>query len=66
MRPSPWLPTAARLILGGVWIVSGALEATDLDASVRAVLSYRLLPEITAQVVGAGLPPLEIGLGSCS
>jgi uncharacterized membrane protein YphA (DoxX/SURF4 family) len=46
-----------RLVLGGVWIVAGLSKVTDLGASVRAVRAYRLLPEVAAQVVGAGLPP---------
>ncbi len=65
-RPSPLLApavTLARLTLGGVWIAAGASKVTDLDASVRAVRAYRLLPETAAQVVGAGLPPVEILLG---
>lgn len=64
--PAPvamWLPFAARLVLGGVWIWAGAAKATDLDASVRAVRAYQLLPDGVATVVGAGLPWLEIVLG---
>ncbi|WP_300011587.1 MauE/DoxX family redox-associated membrane protein [Pseudonocardia sp.] len=59
----PWLSTLARLVLGTAWIVAGATKITDLDASVRAVRAYRLLPETAAQIVGAGLPPAEILLG---
>ncbi|TQM12066.1 MauE/DoxX family redox-associated membrane protein [Pseudonocardia kunmingensis] len=62
-RIQPWLGTAARLVLGGVWLVAGAAKITDLDASVRAVRAYRLLPETAAQIVGAGLPVVEILLG---
>jgi uncharacterized membrane protein YphA (DoxX/SURF4 family) len=58
-----WAVTLARLVLGGVWIAAGATKVTDLDASVRAVRAYRLLPETAAQVVGAGLPLVEILLG---
>lgn len=58
-----WLVLAGRLVLGGVWIVAGALKVTDLDASVRAVRAYRLLPDLAAQVIGAGLPIIEILLG---
>ncbi|MDN5917114.1 MAG: DoxX family membrane protein [Pseudonocardia sp.] len=58
-----WLVLAGRLVLGGVWIVAGALKVTDLDASVRAVRAYRLLPDVAAQVLGAGLPIVEIVLG---
>jgi uncharacterized membrane protein YphA (DoxX/SURF4 family) len=60
----PWLVLAGRLVLGGVWIVAGALKVTDPDASVRAVRAYRLLPETAAQLVGAGLPLVEIVLGA--
>ncbi|GAA0931425.1 MauE/DoxX family redox-associated membrane protein [Pseudonocardia zijingensis] len=59
----PWLGTAGRLLLGGVWLAAGASKITDLDASVRAVRAYRLLPETAAQVVGAGLPLVELLLG---
>ncbi|TWF81840.1 methylamine utilization protein MauE [Pseudonocardia hierapolitana] len=58
-----WLSTAARLLLGAVWLAAGASKITDLDASVRAVRAYRLLPETAAQVVGAGLPVVELLLG---
>jgi uncharacterized membrane protein YphA (DoxX/SURF4 family) len=55
--------TAARLLLAGVWIVAGSLKAVDLDASVRGVRAYRLLPEVGAQIIGAGLPLIEICIG---
>ena len=58
-----WLSTTGRLLLGVVWLVAGASKITDLDASVRAVRAYRLLPETAAQVVGAGLPLVELLLG---
>lgn len=54
-----WLPRLvllARLVVGGVWIAAGATKIGDLDASVRAVRAYQLLPELAAQVVGAALP----------
>jgi uncharacterized membrane protein YphA (DoxX/SURF4 family) len=59
----PWAATVARLLLAGVWIVAGWLKAVDLDASVRAVRAYQLLPELAAQIVGAGLPLVEIVVG---
>jgi uncharacterized membrane protein YphA (DoxX/SURF4 family) len=58
-----WLCTIARVALGAVWVAAGAAKITDLNASVRAVRAYQLLPEIAAQVVGAGLPAVEILLG---
>ncbi len=59
----PWLATAARLVLGTVWVVAGALKLGDLPASVRAVRAYQLLPDSAAQLVGAGLPLVEVALG---
>lgn len=59
----PWLSTLGRLILAGVWIAAGYSKITDLSASVRAVRAYRLLPETAVQIVGNGLPLLELMLG---
>jgi uncharacterized membrane protein YphA (DoxX/SURF4 family) len=58
-----WLGTAARLALGVVFVVSGALKAGDLAASGRAVVAYRLLPYGLATTAGAVLPFLEVALG---
>lgn len=58
-----WVATGVRVLLGSVWIVAGALKLGDLPASVRAVRAYQLLPDSAAQVVGAGLPLVEVVLG---
>jgi uncharacterized membrane protein YphA (DoxX/SURF4 family) len=58
-----WLSTLGRLALAAVWIAAGLSKITDLDASVRAVRAYRLLPELAAQMAGAGLPVVELVLG---
>jgi uncharacterized membrane protein YphA (DoxX/SURF4 family) len=58
-----WIGTLARLALGGVFLVAGALKVSDPDASVRAVQAYRLLPTDVAEIVGYVLPAVEIGLG---
>jgi uncharacterized membrane protein YphA (DoxX/SURF4 family) len=60
---APWLALLGRLVLGGVWIGAGAAKVTALDESVRAVRAYRLLPDVAAQIIGAGLPLVEILLG---
>ena len=60
----PWAGTAARILLGIVWIVAGSSKVTDLAAAVRSVRAYQLLPEWAVPTVGAGLPFLEIALGS--
>jgi uncharacterized membrane protein YphA (DoxX/SURF4 family) len=59
----PWLATAARLVLGGVFVVAGALKVPDPAAAVRAVRAYQLLPEPLVAPVAFGLPVVEIALG---
>jgi len=58
-----WVGTAARLVVGGVWLAAGLLKITDGAASVRAVRAYDLLPESIVPTVGHALPALEIVLG---
>ena len=60
-----WFGLAARLVVGGVWIVAGALKLPDPAASVRAVRAYDLLPESIVPTVGHLLPVLEVVLGLC-
>ena len=47
-----WFLLAARLLVGGVWVVAGALKLPDPAASVRAVRAYDLLPEAIVPTVG--------------
>jgi uncharacterized membrane protein YphA (DoxX/SURF4 family) len=61
--PWPWIGTVARLLLGVVWIIAGALKVGDLTASGRAVVAYRLLPPSFATVLGSVLPFVEIAVG---
>ena len=58
-----WVSTAARLVLGAVVLVAGALKVIDPQSSVAAVRAYRLLPSSLATIVGWGLPFAEIALG---
>ena len=59
----PWLATAARLLVGGVFVVAGALKVPDPAAAVRAVRAYQLLPEGLVAPVAFGLPVVEIAVG---
>jgi uncharacterized membrane protein YphA (DoxX/SURF4 family) len=59
----PWVGTAARLVLGAVWLVAGASKVGDLAASGRAVNAYQVMSYDIAEVVGAALPFVEIALG---
>jgi uncharacterized membrane protein YphA (DoxX/SURF4 family) len=58
-----WVSTAARLVLGGVFLVAGGLKVIDPQSSVAAVRAYRLLPSSLVTIVGWGLPFAEIALG---
>jgi uncharacterized membrane protein YphA (DoxX/SURF4 family) len=60
---TPWLATAARLLLGGVFLVAGLLKIPDPAAAVRAVRAYRLLPEALVAPVAFGLPVVEVFVG---
>jgi uncharacterized membrane protein YphA (DoxX/SURF4 family) len=59
----PWAATAARLLLGGVLVVAGALKVPDPAAAMRAVRAYRLLAEALVGPVAFGLPVIEIAVG---
>lgn len=58
-----WIGLAARLVVGGVWIVAGLLKLPDLPSSVRAVRAYQLLPEAIVPAVGYALPIVEVAVG---
>jgi uncharacterized membrane protein YphA (DoxX/SURF4 family) len=60
---APWISTAARLVLGGVFLIAGSLKVIDPQSSVAAVRAYRLLPSSLATIVGWGQPFVEIALG---
>jgi uncharacterized membrane protein YphA (DoxX/SURF4 family) len=59
----PWLGTAARIGLAGVWLYAGGSKVGDLAASGRAVNAYQVLPYDLAVAVGFALPLVEIALG---
>lgn len=53
----------ARLVLGGVLIVSGGLKVTSPAVSARAVRAFQILPFDVAGYVGYALPILEVLVG---
>lgn len=64
MLAQPWLTLIARLILGGVLIIAGALKIGNLQKSAMAVRAYELLPIWLANAFGYALPWIEIGIGA--
>jgi uncharacterized membrane protein YphA (DoxX/SURF4 family) len=60
-----WLGLVARVVVGGVWVVAGAIKLPDPAGSVRAVRAYDLLPESIVPTVGHVLPIVEVLVGAC-
>lgn len=60
---APWISTLARLVVGGVLLVAGALKVIDPQSSVAAVHAYEIVPAWLELPIGWGLPFLELGLG---
>jgi len=60
----PWFTLLARLILGGVLIVAGALKVGNLQKSAMSVRAYEMLPIWLANFFGYALPWVEIGIGA--
>ncbi len=59
----PWVSTVARLVLAGVFFAAGGAKISDPNQSVAAVNAYDLFPSGVAEIIGYGLPFLEIALG---
>ena len=60
----PWIGTAARLVVGGVWIAAGLIKLPHPGESVAAVRAYQLLPTGWTTTVGHLLPVLEVVVGA--
>ena len=58
-----WAGLFARLALGGVLIVAGALKIPTPYKAAAAMRAYELLPNSLASVFGYILPWFEVGLG---
>ena len=58
-----WVGLALRLVVGGVWVVAGALKLPDPAQSVSAVRAYQLLPSGMVTPVGQLLPVIEVVVG---
>lgn len=59
-----WFGLFARLTLGGVIFVAGALKVTTPYKAAAAMRAYELLPISIANVLGVALPWFEVGLGA--
>ncbi|MEV5048419.1 MauE/DoxX family redox-associated membrane protein [Streptomyces griseoincarnatus] len=57
-----WAGTAARIVLAAVLGYAGWVKVQDLTAAGRTVALYRLVPEESAQLVGAAVAFVELAL----
>lgn len=60
----PWSETLLRWLVGGIFVVAGALKVPDPGAFLQAIDGYRLLPFWPAAVFAVCLPWLEIACGA--
>ena len=58
-----WLGLFARLALGGVLLVAGAIKIPTPYKAAAAMRAYELLPNSLASIFGYILPWFEVGLG---
>lgn len=59
----PWIALIARLALGGVLFVAGAIKIPYPYKAAAAMRAYELLPNSLASFFGYILPWFEVGLG---
>ncbi|HEX8953041.1 MAG TPA: MauE/DoxX family redox-associated membrane protein [Polyangia bacterium] len=58
-----WIGFAARLIVGALFVVAGALKLGDPTAFATEIANYHLLPEL-APWLAVTLPPTELVVGA--
>jgi uncharacterized membrane protein YphA (DoxX/SURF4 family) len=58
-----WLTLAARLAVGALFVVAGALKLGDPTAFASEIANYRFLPQL-APWLAVALPPVEIVVGA--
>jgi uncharacterized membrane protein YphA (DoxX/SURF4 family) len=57
------LQLAARLLIGGVFIVAAAPKIANPEAFAEAIFRYQIVPHSLINVVAIGLPWLELVIG---
>jgi len=59
----PWVATAIRLGLAGVFFTSGWPKFVDSAGTIRSVRAFQLVPEVFVPAFGYALPVVELLLG---
>jgi uncharacterized membrane protein YphA (DoxX/SURF4 family) len=60
----PWLSTASRLFLAGVFLWAGWPKLLDGDGTVRSVRAFRILPDPLVVPFAYALPMVELALAA--
>ena len=64
-RMARWVGVVARLVLGVVWVVAGALKLPHPEESVTAVRAYQVLPlSLTTPVTRRARTPNHLAMRS--
>ena len=58
-----WLSLAARLYLGGMLVVAGAIKLGNLPKFALDIRAYHLVPYEWTKILGYSIPPLEVLVG---
>ncbi|HET9127787.1 MAG TPA: MauE/DoxX family redox-associated membrane protein [Propionibacteriaceae bacterium] len=58
-----WLSLAARLYLGGMLLVAGAIKLGNLPKFALDIRAYHLVPYEWTKILGYSIPPLEVLVG---
>lgn len=61
-RWQPWLSTAARLFLAGVFVLAGWPKLIDSEGTVRSVRAFKILPESLVPTFAYALPVVELAI----
>jgi hypothetical protein len=62
-RAMSWIGFAARLVVGGLFVVAGALKLGDPTLFATEIANYHFMPEL-APWLAVTLPPTEIVVGA--
>jgi uncharacterized membrane protein YphA (DoxX/SURF4 family) len=60
----PYPTLVSRLVVGGVFLLTGVLKALDVTSFARSIRAYQIVPEALVPIMANGLPWLEIALGA--
>ena len=65
VRAAPWVAVAARVLVGGLFVLSGISKIVLPHGEVMALVKqYQVIPDFLVSPIAAGLPWLELASGT--